>query len=154
MYESSLVFLLRNRSVLLGRKEYGKSRGKWVGFGGGREDCDADALNTAIREVKEETGLEVIGLQEAGLIKARRPDRELLIHIFVTHDWQGEPVETEEVKAPTWFKFTEVPFDEMWEDARVWLPQILLGKKVKAEVIFGSNMDVRECRMWLDECPS
>jgi ADP-ribose pyrophosphatase YjhB (NUDIX family) len=68
MHESSLVFILRNGSILLGRKEYGKSHGKWVGFGGGYEDYDGDALNTAVREVKEEADLEVRGLQKMGTL--------------------------------------------------------------------------------------
>ena len=35
-----------------------------------------------------------------------------------------------------WFKIHEIPYDKMWDDDKVWLPNILEGKKLKADFIF------------------
>jgi 8-oxo-dGTP diphosphatase len=36
------------------------------------------------------------------------------------------PVETGEA-IPMWFDFDQIPYHEMWEDDRHWLPQVLAG---------------------------
>jgi 8-oxo-dGTP diphosphatase len=40
---------------------------------------------------------------------------------------------------PKWFKAKAVPFEEMWDDDKFWLPHILEGKKVKAKFVFGKG---------------
>ncbi|MBT3869150.1 MAG: hypothetical protein HOF19_14665, partial [Gammaproteobacteria bacterium] len=37
---------------------------------------------------------------------------------------------------PLWFKLDELPFDEMWDDDRLWLPQILSGQSVRGYFTF------------------
>jgi hypothetical protein len=29
---------------------------------------------------------------------------------------------------PQWFTFTDIPYDQMWEDDRIWLPMVLNGQ--------------------------
>lgn len=29
---------------------------------------------------------------------------------------------------PQWFAFTDVPYDQMWEDDKIWLPMLLNGQ--------------------------
>jgi hypothetical protein len=55
--------------------------------------------------------------------------------VFLAKKWEGEPIESEEMM-PRWFKEKEIPFNEMWDDDKFWLPQILRGKKLKAEFVF------------------
>lgn len=31
--------------------------------------------------------------------------------------------------APRWFKTEEVPFDQMWEESRYWIPPVLKGER-------------------------
>ena len=37
---------------------------------------------------------------------------------------------------PTWFGVTEIPFEQMWQDGRHWLPRILAGERIRAEFTF------------------
>jgi len=33
-----------------------------------------------------------------------------------------------------------VPFDEMWDDARRWLPAVLAGGRVRRTFVFGEDL--------------
>ena len=38
-----------------------------------------------------------------------------------------------------WFKIDELPWDEMWQDDRFWLPILLNERKFRAKFVFDSN---------------
>ena len=38
--------------------------------------------------------------------------------------YTGVAQETEEA-TPMWFSINEIPYDEMWEDDRIWIPYML-----------------------------
>jgi len=57
------------------------------------------------------------------------------VHVFLAREWEGTPFETEEMR-PEWFNEKEIPYDKMWDDDKLWLPEILEGKKLKADFIF------------------
>eukprot|EP01125_Pyxidicula_operculata_P018836 TRINITY_DN6741_c0_g1_i3.p1 TRINITY_DN6741_c0_g1~~TRINITY_DN6741_c0_g1_i3.p1 ORF type:complete len:102 (-),score=12.39 TRINITY_DN6741_c0_g1_i3:119-424(-) len=44
--------------------------------------------------------------------------------IFVSTKWVGDPIESDELK-PQWFDFDSIPYDGMWQDDRIWLPEVL-----------------------------
>ena len=46
------------------------------------------------------------------------------VHVFKALDFEGEPTETEEA-APLWFPADALPYEEMWEDDRLWIPLLL-----------------------------
>jgi hypothetical protein len=77
-----------------------------------------------------------------------RPDWDELVHVFVVHAWQEEPVESDEMR-PAWFAFDEIPFDQMWDDNRYWLPQVLAGQRLSGRFVFHDDCQtVREHRLW------
>ena len=41
---------------------------------------------------------------------------------------------------PEWFELSSIPFDEMWDDARRWLPQVLAGASVRRVFVFGEDL--------------
>lgn len=57
------------------------------------------------------------------------------MHIYTLRDWQGEPMESEEMK-PQWYRYSEVPFNQMWCDDKCWLPIVLRGNKIQGEFFF------------------
>lgn len=61
--------------------------------------------------------------------------RNLLIHTFVATEWEGEPTESEEMK-PQWFEVGQVPYEQMWKSDQEWLPEVLVGKTIKAAYIY------------------
>ena len=70
-------------------------------------------------------------------------DFNLIGHIYRIHEWEGEPVETEEM-SPQWYKLHEIPYDEMWIDDKYWLPLFLERKHLKAYFRFKDNLTLLE----------
>lgn len=83
----------------------------------------------AFRETLEETGLSVNNLRFHGLLNfylgtVRRLDQ--VVFVFSCHKYAGnlQPNREGELR---WFSSKGIPYDEMWEDDRIWLP--LLDRK-------------------------
>lgn len=128
--------------VLLGFKKTGFGAGRWVGLGGHVEDGEEFA-DAAAREVAEESSLvvepsELTHLATLNFRFPARPSWDQIAEVFVATDFSGEPVESDEV-IPRWFASTELPFDGMWDDARYWVPAVLAGQRVIADVTFAAD---------------
>jgi hypothetical protein len=46
--------------------------------------------------------------------------------------------------APSWFRVHEIPYDEMWDDDRYWLPYVLAGKRVRATFTYKADNETVE----------
>lgn len=146
-YRVCVTYLLRERDgvaqVLLGRKKTGLGVGYHVGLGGKLEPGEA-AVEAAVREVAEEAGVTVdpADLDPRGELLYLFPHRESWSQrssVFVTTRWQGEPAESDEL-VPAWHDVADLPLDEMWDDARQWLPDVLVGGHVSHEFTFGDDL--------------
>jgi ADP-ribose pyrophosphatase YjhB (NUDIX family) len=94
-------------------------------------------IDAAIRETKEEIGVEIKNPEQVGLFHftfANKEEWNQDVYLFLTKEWVGEPSESEEMM-PKWFSFNEIPYENMWPDDIHWLPQILKGKKLDKESI-------------------
>jgi 8-oxo-dGTP diphosphatase len=128
--------------VLLGLKKTGFGAGKWVGLGGHIE-AGEDPVMAAVREVAEESGLMVRpgDLAHVATLTFRfpaRPSWDQTAEVYLTAAYQGELAESDEI-APRWFPAGALPLDGMWDDARYWLPRVLDGHHVVAEVTFADD---------------
>jgi 8-oxo-dGTP diphosphatase len=129
--------------VLLGRKKKGLGTGNIVGLGGKLEPGES-ATDAAVREIQEESGLVVAAsaLVPLGLLTYLFPYREGWSQessVFVCTEWTGTPRESDELN-PEWFDVESLPVDEMWDDARHWLPGVLAGDAVRATFTFGEDL--------------
>ncbi len=143
MKQSTLCFCITGENVLLAMKKRGFGSGKWNGYGGKVQENE-DPKMAAIRELEEESGLiaDRKDLQQVALVRfyfERSPIFEC--YVYLTHTWQNEPVETEEMR-PTWYPLTSLPFTEMWAADAQWIPLILNGEKIEAEVNFNHDGSV------------
>lgn len=120
--------------VLLGMKKRAFGRGRWNGAGG-KLKAGESVEEVAKREVEEEFGLTGGQLVKIGyiLFTLQPEDLQHQTHIFVLHNWQGEPRETEEMR-PEWFPKSAIPLSEMWEADTLWVPLLLRGKKFRGTV--------------------
>lgn len=140
----TLVFFIEGERILLGYKKRGFGAERWNGFGGKVEA--GETINCAAkREALEECGLEILALEKRAIHEFLFEGKEeiLEVHTFWVSEWQGEPQETEEMK-PEWFSFENIPYDTMWPDDRLWLPQFLEGKYLKTSFLFGEGDAVLE----------
>ena len=132
-----------SRQVLLGRKKKGLGMGNIVGLGGKLESGET-AVDAAVREIEEESGLVVTAsaLTELGSLTYLFPHREEWSQestVFVCEEWSGTPRESDELN-PVWFDVATLPVEEMWDDARHWLPGVLAGVPVRATFTFGADL--------------
>jgi len=146
MQQATLCFLIRDnkgsRELLLAMKKQGFGQGKWNGVGGKFDfEKDKDISEAAIRETKEEIKVEVKDIEKVAVLSFYFPYQKEWsqdVHVFISKNWQGEPEESDEMK-PKWFSVNEIPFNEMWSDDKFWLPEILSGKKLKANFTIGEG---------------
>ena len=128
MKKTTLCFCVKDGQVLLAMKKRGFGSGKWNGYGGKVQDNE-DPKAAAIRELKEESTLDANeeDLQQVALVRFYFDGNPFFeCHVFVTHDWQGEPVETEEMR-PQLYPISLLPSDEMWAADPKWIPLVLSG---------------------------
>jgi 8-oxo-dGTP diphosphatase len=135
---ANLCFIQKNGRVLLIRKKRGLGAGKINGPGGKIEPGET-ALESAIRETREEIGVTPLEIEERGILHFQFVDGySLVCTVFVANDFDGEPVETEEA-TPIWFSCDALPLAEMWEDDQHWLPQTLSGSCFDAWFVFDGD---------------
>ena len=153
MKHTTLLLLLKDDQILLAMKKRGFGVGRWNGVGGKIEPGES-VEEAAARECYEEIGVKPGALQRVAHLTFTFPDgtTDVLTHVFTTREWEGEPVETEEM-APQWFKLGDIPYDTMWQDDPLWLPHVLDGEKVVATFAFtedeqmlpeGTNLQIVE----------
>jgi 8-oxo-dGTP diphosphatase/2-hydroxy-dATP diphosphatase len=143
----TLCIVHESSRVLLGMKKRGFGVGRWNGFGGKLVQGET-IREAAVREVQEEAGIVVDGLQKVGILEFEfKGSPEILeVHIFKVEHFSGEPAESEEMK-PQWFELGEIPFDTMWPDDRYWMPLFLAGKKFKGKFFFGESDSILEYKL-------
>ncbi len=141
----TLCLLVQENKILLAMKKRGFGIGKWNGVGG--KVKEGETLEEAmLRETSEEISVVPKEYAKSGVIKflfEGKPEFDQEMHVFVCRKWDGEPKESEEM-SPKWFAFDDIPFDSMWEDDRIWLPNVISGKDVDAVFVFDGSQKLKD----------
>ncbi len=139
-----LCYIFKNKQVLLINKKTGLGKGL-INAPGGRIEETETALEAAVRETEEETGLTPTDLTHAGILNFQFTDGySLRGHVFTAKDCTGELKKTSEAD-PFWIPIEKIPYDMMWEDDRHWLPMVMDGQFIEGRFIFdGKKMVSKE----------
>jgi 8-oxo-dGTP pyrophosphatase MutT (NUDIX family) len=140
MKKSTLCFCIKDDQVLLAMKKRGFGERKWNGYGGKVQESETPKA-AAVRELAEESELiaDEKDLEEAGIVRFYFDGNPVFeCYVYLLHVWQNEPVETEEMR-PQWYDISSLPFEEMWAADGKWIPLILAGEKIDAEVNFNAD---------------
>lgn len=145
----TVSFMVKEGKVLLGYKKSGFGKGNLLGIGGKVEQGET-LEKSASRELQEEIKVMVNKFVPMGYLHFYFPHIEdeswnQKVHIFIVHDWINDPQETDEIR-PEWYDMDNLPFEQMWDDAQYWLPDILRGKEIQCEFLFDSYLKVVEQR--------
>ena len=152
MINTVLVFLIRkdkdkNLEVCLGKRKTKYAHGMW-NAPGGKVRSGEDILDAAVREVKEETGLEISKkcLKKRAKIFYNESTGNCIVNAFVCENWKGKLTETKEIAA-RWLDIDEIPYENMWENDKLWWPSIFAGKSIKGEIWHDENNHVIKSKL-------
>ena len=91
MYKQTLCFIRRNDEILMLNRERKPTLGIWNGVGGKIEENETP-LECGIREVKEETGLDITDVRLCGVKQFMHRDGlyRYIVFLFKTNQYSGE----------------------------------------------------------------
>jgi 8-oxo-dGTP diphosphatase len=146
--KATLCFPIREGEVLLAEKQRKLGAGFLNGFGGRVEEVDISIQDTNIRETEEEIGIRIKTAKKMGEIAFHNPSdedelRNMMVYIFTATEWDGEPIETDEMKKIAWYKIASLDYDKFLPADRLFLPQILDGKCVKGSIEYNDDWSVK-----------
>jgi 8-oxo-dGTP pyrophosphatase MutT (NUDIX family) len=144
--QATLCFLVKEKQVLLAMKKRGFAAGKWNGAGGKMDERDKTIKDAAIRETQEEIGVIPVEMKQAAVLNFYHVDMAdwgQQVTVYLCGKWEGEPAESEEM-APRWFDRDKLPYENMWDDDRLWLDRILNGEILEADFLFDENQKMTE----------
>lgn len=116
------VCIKKGNQVLLLDRQHDDFKG-WI-QPGGKVEFPETFFEAAIREVKEETGLTVLGLQLKGISGFTNPigQERYVYYDFLCEDFEGEILTTSPEGKPKWWSIDQLDQLDMQEDIRERLP--------------------------------
>ena len=131
-----LTYVIDGSRVLMIEKKTGLGCG-YINAPGGHIELEETKTEAAIRETKEETGLDVSNLEERGILRFQFKDGlRMLGYVFFTSSFSGTLIDECEETRPFWTDIASLDYSRMWEDDRLWLPMALEGKNFDGRFIF------------------
>lgn len=136
--EAVICYVHNNSRLLLMHKKTGLGKGK-INAPGGRIEDGETPEQAAVREMEEEVRITPLQPEKrVELFFQFKTGYSLHGHVFFAETYEGEPEETDEAD-PFWVALEDIPYDDMWADDRVWLPEALSGTHLKGYFIFDGN---------------
>ncbi len=137
---ATLCYIFKHDKVLLQLKNIKKfGGGKWNAPGGKLKEGETPEEGV-IREVFEETGLQIKKPNLRGkifFVFAENGEYNQEVYIFYANSFSGKEKANEEGELK-WFGQNSIPIEKMWPDDKYWLPIFLQGKKFTAKFYFDS----------------
>ena len=123
---ATLVYALRDGEVLLHRRVKDPNRGLWVAPGGKLEADEAPA-ECAIREMREESGLEVSELALRGIMTevSPRPDYQWITFIFAATRWTGALAPAPDIGEFRWVRVGDVDALDIPATDRIFFARVI-----------------------------
>ncbi len=135
---ATLLFVIKDGDVLLIHKKRGLGAGK-INGPGGRIDPGETAREGAIREVQEELCITPTDVSYCGEMSFQFADGfSLHCSVFRGENFVGIPQETDEA-IPLWAPVDDIPYDEMWQDDKYWMPLMFSKTEFKGYFLFDDD---------------
>lgn len=136
-------YLIKDNEVVVTKYKKGNKKEGYYDIPGGKIEEGENPKQTAIREMKEETGIEIQNLKYKGIMTIEYPNRMFIFDTFISKEYEGEPQEFEE-NTSEW-----IDIDELLKKEKILSNIILLDKFLIKELIddncnFNSHIKVDE----------
>ena len=133
----------KKQKLLLINKKRGLGKGK-VNAPGGRLEKGESFLEAAVRECREEVSITPLNAEKRMELHFQFTSGYALYgEAFFADSWEGEAAASDEAD-PFWCDLDKLPWDNMWEDDRNWLPLALAGKKLRGFYVFNEDKMLSE----------
>lgn len=162
MQKATISYFLRGEGPLTEVLLYTKLTQPMAGFltgPGGKREGDEDSRVTAARESGEETGLivQTENIEESGAIgfyftEGEKIIRGWLVMMSRVKVWSGspEPKPKAGLENPEWHTIYRLPLSRLASSARIYLPKLLMGKKVGGSLTYDAHMEVLSNNMTIE----
>lgn len=131
------VYIKKDNKYLLlyrNKKKNDLNEGKWIGVGGHVEKSET-IDEAVIREVKEETGLDVHSLKCNGEVLFINNDYQEMMYVYEIDDFSGELIDCNEGKLQ-WIDIDKMYDLPMWEGDKAYLPLLKEKQYFKMKIIY------------------
>ncbi len=135
----SIVEDVANHKFLMIRHHRGINEG-CVNFPGGKKEAGETMEDCVIRETYEETGLKIKNPKQVGYIEF--PTKDFYVYVFKSTEFSGAVKEKKDEVDAFWVDEDEIPYEQMREADRNFLPEIMAGKYVKRRFIYDDAFHV------------
>ena len=132
----SIIEDVKNHKFLMIRHHRGINKG-CVNFPGGKQEPGESMEDCVRRETLEETGLTILNPVKVGYVEFPRFD--YYVHIYKSTEFSGELHEKKDEVETFWQDADKIPYDQMREADRNFLPDILAGIPVNRRYIYDEN---------------
>jgi 8-oxo-dGTP diphosphatase len=140
MRDATLCYVFDEDEVLFIEKKRGHGEGRYVGPGGKVQGGESYA-EAAIRETREETSIVPESVEKMGELDFYFADNPFMcVHIFRSELYSGAAEESTEA-APVWLAVDSLPYDQMWEADKHWLPHLLDEETFTGTFIYDEEGD-------------
>ena len=141
---TTLLLIIRDGRILLAKKKRSFGEGKFNGVGGKVESGET-VEEAMLRETKEEIGVVPVDYSQRAIIYfdefVKGEQMQVVMNVFVANNFVGQPQESDEMK-PQWFDIDKIPYEQMFPDDKLWLPELLKGKKFDAYFKFDESFNL------------
>lgn len=135
--QDSYLMLFRNK------KKNDMNQGKYMGVGGHIEEGETPDM-ALIREIKEETNLDVISYKLKGTLYFKNNDYDEIIYLYIVDSYSGEIKECNEGDL-SFIKIKDVYNLPMWEGDKVFLPLLEKEEYFEMSLIYDDD-DLKEVK--------
>jgi mutator mutT protein len=113
-----------------------------INFPGGKREDKETMEECVIRETLEETGLHIKNPKQVGYIEF--PSKDFYVYVFKSTEFSGMLHENKDEVHTFWIEKDKVPYEEMREADRDFLPDILAEKFVRRRYIYDENFHLKK----------
>lgn len=100
-------YLVKDNKVVVTKYKEGKKKAEYYDIPGGKIEGEETPEQTAIREMKEETGLKIKNLKYKGNMIIEYPNRIFNFEVFICNKSEGKPQDFEE-NTSEWIEINEL----------------------------------------------
>ena len=127
--ETVLAYIQKDNCFLMlyrNKKKVDINKGKWVGVGGHLEEGETPNM-ALVREIKEETGYDVIEYSKKGLVYFNYDGYSEEMYLYLVTKVEGELIECDEGELK-YIPIDDIKELDVWEGDKIFLPYLLEDK--------------------------